>query len=103
MRFGMFYELQMPKPWGPDAEYNTLWQAVEQVTYAEEMGFEHVWLVEHHFLTEFAHSSAPEVTLAIMAERTSKMRLGFGVVLSPVHHPLPVSYTHLTLPTILLV
>ena len=91
MRFGMFYELQMPKPWGPDAEYNTLWQAVEQVTYAEEMGFEHVWLVEHHFLTEFAHSSAPEVTLAIMAERTSKMRLGFGVVLSPVHHPLHVA------------
>ena len=91
MRFGMFYELQMPKPWGPDAEYNTLWQAVEQVTYAEEMGFEHVWLVEHHFLTEFAHSSAPEVTKAIMAERTSKMRLGFGVVLSPVHHPLHVA------------
>jgi len=91
MRFGMFYELQMPKPWGDNAEFNTLWQAVEQVSYAEEMGFERVWLVEHHFLSEFAHSSAPEVTLAIMAERTSKMRLGFGVVLSPVHHPLHVA------------
>jgi len=91
MRFGMFYELQMPKPWSENAEYNTLWQAVEQVTYAEEMGFEQVWLVEHHFLSEFAHSSAPEVTLAIMAERTSKMRLGFGVVLAPVHHPLHVA------------
>jgi alkanesulfonate monooxygenase SsuD/methylene tetrahydromethanopterin reductase-like flavin-dependent oxidoreductase (luciferase family) len=87
----MFYELQMPKPWSENAEYNTLWQAVEQVTYAEEMGFEQVWLVEHHFLSEFAHSSAPEVTLAIMAERTSKMRLGFGVVLAPVHHPLHVA------------
>lgn len=91
MRFGMFYELQMPKPWGENAEYNTLWNAVKQVTYAEEMGFEQVWLVEHHFLSEFAHSSAPEVTLAIMAERTSKMRLGFGVVLAPVHHPLHVA------------
>ena len=91
MRFGMFYELQMPKPWSENAEYNTLWQAVEQVTYAEEMGFEQVWLVEHHFLSEFAHSSAPEVTLAIMAERTSTMRLGFGVVLAPVHHPLHVA------------
>lgn len=91
MRFGMFYELQMPKPWSENSEYNTLWQAVEQVTYAEEMGFEQVWLVEHHFLSEFAHSSAPEVTLAIMAERTSKMRLGFGVVLAPVHHPLHVA------------
>ena len=46
MRFGMFFELQMPKPWSDTAEYDTLWQAVEQVTYAEEMGFEQVWLVK---------------------------------------------------------
>ena len=97
MKFGMFYELQMPKPWSANAESNTLWQAVEQVSYAEEMGFERVWLVEHHFLTEFAHSSAPEVTLAIMAERTKKMRLGFGVVLAPVHHPLHVAARTATL------
>ena len=91
MRFGMFFELQMPKPWSANAESDTFWQAIEQVTLAEEMGFEQVWLVEHHFLSEFAHSSAPEITLAIMAERTSKMRLGFGVVLTPVHHPLHVA------------
>ena len=91
MRFGMFFELQMPKPWSANAESDTFWQAIEQVTLAEEMGFEQVWLVEHHFLSEFAHSSAPEITLAIMAERTSKIRLGFGVVLTPVHHPLHVA------------
>ena len=97
MRFGMFYELQMPKPWSATAEYDTLWDAVRQVTYAEEMGFEQVWLVEHHFLPEFAHSSAPEVTLAVMAQNTSKMRLGFGVVLAPVHHPLHVAARAATL------
>ena len=91
MRFGMFFELQMPKPWSPNAESDTFWNAIEQVTFAEEMGFERVWLVEHHFLAEFAHSSAPEVTLAVMADRTSTMRLGFGVVLTPVHHPLHVA------------
>ena len=91
MRFGMFFELQMPKPWSANAESDTFWQAIEQVTLAEEMGFEQVWLVEHHFLSEFAHSSAPEITLAIMADRTSKIRLGFGVVLTPVHHPLHVA------------
>jgi len=91
MKFGMFFELQMPKPWSDTAEYDTFWQAIEQVVYAEEMGFERVWLVEHHFLSEFAHSSAPEVTLATIAARTSKMRLGFGVVLAPVHHPLQVA------------
>ena len=97
MRFGMFYELQMPKPWSATAEYDTLWDAVRQVAYAEEMGFEHVWLVEHHFLPEFAHSSAPEVTLAVMAQETEKMRLGFGVVLAPVHHPLHVAARAATL------
>ena len=91
MKFGMFYELQMPRPWTDNAEYDTLWNAVKQVQYAEEMGFGRVWLVEHHFLTEFAHSSAPEVTLAVMAQHTKKMRLGFGVVLAPVHHPLHVA------------
>ena len=91
MKFGMFYELQMPRPWTDTAEYDTLWNAVRQVQYAEEMGFERVWLVEHHFLTEFAHSSAPEVMLAVMAQHTKKMRLGFGVVLAPVHHPLHVA------------
>ncbi|HLF04868.1 MAG TPA: LLM class flavin-dependent oxidoreductase [Dehalococcoidia bacterium] len=91
MRFGLFLELQMPKPWTATSEYDCLWQAVKQVSYAEEVGFEHVWLVEHHFLSEFAHSSAPEVTLAVMAQHTSTMRLGFGVVLAPVHHPLHVA------------
>ena len=41
MKFGMFFELQMPKPWGEDAESKTFWNAIDQVTYAEEMGFEH--------------------------------------------------------------
>ena len=87
MKFGMFFELQMPKPWGEDAESKTFWNAIDQVTFAEEMGFEHTWLVEHHFLTEFAHSSAPEVTLAIMAERTSKMRLVLTACIEDVPAP----------------
>ena len=64
---------------------------------AEEMGFEHVWFVEHHFLTEWAHSSAPEVMLAVLSQHTTKMRLGFGVVLLPVHHPLHVAAKTATL------
>ena len=64
---------------------------------AEEMGFEHVWFVEHHFLTGWAHSSAPEVMLAVLSQHTTKMRLGFGVVLLPVHHPLHVAAKTATL------
>ncbi len=97
MKFGMFLELQMPKPWRANAEYDTFWGAIEQVVYGEEVGFEHVWMVEHHFMSEFSHSSASEVTLAAIAQRTSTIRLGFGVVLAPVHHPIHVAVRAATL------
>ena len=87
----------MPRPAPPGAEQQRLREITEQVVLAEEMGFEHVWFVEHHFLTEWAHSSAPEVMLAVLSQHTTKMRLGFGVVLLPVHHPLYVAAKTATL------
>ena len=89
--------MQVPRPAPPGAEQQRLREITEQVVLAEEMGFEHVWLVEHHFLTEWAHSSAPEVMLAVLSQHTTKMRLGFGVVLLPVHHPLHVAAKTATL------
>lgn len=97
MKFGMFYEVQVPRPATPEAEHERLREIVDQVVLAEEMGFENVWFVEHHFLTEWAHSSASEVMLAVLSQHTSKMRLGFGVVLLPVHHPLHVAVKTATL------
>ena len=91
MKFGLLYELEMPKPWDPKKEREIFHEALEQIVLAEEMGFEYVWMVEHHFLTEFAHSSAPEVFLGALTQRTSKMRLGHGVVLLPVNHPIRVA------------
>ena len=61
------------------------------------MGFERVWFVEHHFLTEWAHCSASEVMLAAISQHTTTMRLGFGVILLPVHHPLHVASKTATL------
>ena len=97
MKFGMFYEVQVPRPAPPEAEHQRLREIVDQVVLAEEAGFEHVWFVEHHFLTEWAHSSASEVMLAVLSQHTTKMRLGFGVVLLPVHHPLHVAVKTATL------
>jgi hypothetical protein len=91
MRFGLFYEIQVPRPVSPVPEAERLREVVAQVRYAEEMGFDRVWFVEHHFLTEWAHCSASEVMLAVMSQHTTRMRLGFGVVLLPVHHPLHVA------------
>ena len=93
MKFGLLYELEMLKPWYEGMEYDTYWQALAQVQFAEEMGFEYVWTVEHHFLTEFSHSSAPEVWYGALSQRTRNIRLGHGVVLLPYpfNHPIRVA------------
>jgi len=88
MRFGIFYEHQLPRPWGPDSEHRLLKDALEQVQIAERCGFDYVWEVEHHFLEEYSHSSASDVFLAAASQRTSTIRLGLGIL------PLPPGYQH---------
>jgi len=56
MRFGIFYEHQLPRPWGPDSEHKLLTDALEQIELADASGLDYVWEVEHHFLEEYSHS-----------------------------------------------
>jgi alkanesulfonate monooxygenase SsuD/methylene tetrahydromethanopterin reductase-like flavin-dependent oxidoreductase (luciferase family) len=93
MQFGLFYEHQVPRPWHPDAERQVLLEALEQVALADQLGIEYVWEVEHHFLEEYSHSSAPEVFLAAASQRTSRIRLGHGIALMPppYNHPARVA------------
>ncbi len=93
MRFGIFYEHQLPRPWGPDDEHRLLKDTLEQVELADRAGFDYVWEVEHHFLEEYSHSPAPEVFLAAASQRTSRIRLGHGIVQLPVgfNHPARVA------------
>ena len=68
MKFGLFYELQLPKPydrdtWDPDDERRIIKEMIEQVEFADRLGFDYVFQVEHHFLEEYSHSGAPEVVL----------------------------------------
>ena len=91
MRFGIFYELQLPKPWAPDDEYTLINQALDQIELADRLGYDYAWEVEHHFLEEYSHSSAPEVFLAAASQRTSRIRLGHGIVQLPTNHPARVA------------
>ncbi|HUY64978.1 MAG TPA: LLM class flavin-dependent oxidoreductase [Acidimicrobiales bacterium] len=84
MRFGLFYEHQLPRPWEQGDEHRLLKQALDQVALADSLGFDYVWEVEHHFLEEYSHSSAPEIFLAAASQRTSRIRLGHGIVQLPV-------------------
>ncbi len=89
MRFGVFYELQLPRPWNEGDEHRLFKEALEQVVLADRLGFDFAWQVEHHFLDEYSHSSAPEVFLAAAAGRTRDIRLGHGIrqVIPAYNHP----------------
>jgi alkanesulfonate monooxygenase SsuD/methylene tetrahydromethanopterin reductase-like flavin-dependent oxidoreductase (luciferase family) len=93
MRFGIFYEHQLPRPWSDDSEYRLIHDALEQIEYADSIGIEYAWEVEHHFLEEYSHSSAPEVFLAAASQRTRDIRLGHGIVQTPplFNHPARVA------------
>lgn len=93
MQFGIFYEHQVPRPWNENDEYRLLQDALEQVELADQLGVEYVWEVEHHFLEEYSHSSAPEVFLSACSQRTERIKLGHGIVLMPpnYNHPARVA------------
>ena len=81
MQFGMFFELQLPRPWG-DGDEQTLFQnALEWARLGEQAGVDYCWAQEHHFLEEYSHSTAPEVFLAAVSQHTKRMRIGHGVTL----------------------
>ncbi|MFG2006449.1 LLM class flavin-dependent oxidoreductase [Spirillospora sp. NPDC048911] len=93
MRFSIFYEHQLPRPWDHGEEHRLYKDALEQIEIADRVGFDYVWEVEHHFLEEYSHSSAPEVFLAAASQRTKRIRLGHGIVQLPpnVNHPARVA------------
>lgn len=89
MKFGIFIDLQLPRPWQEGDEAKLFREALEQVELADRLGIDYVWVQEHHFLEEYCHSSAPEVFLAACSQRTKNIRLGHGIaVMSPkFNHP----------------
>jgi alkanesulfonate monooxygenase SsuD/methylene tetrahydromethanopterin reductase-like flavin-dependent oxidoreductase (luciferase family) len=93
VRFGLFYEHQLPRSGQELDDGKLLADALEQVELADRLGIDCVWEVEHHFLEEYSHSSAPEVFLAAASARTRNIRLGHGIVQVPpaVNHPARVA------------
>ena len=88
MKFGIFYELQLPRPWGVDDERQLYQNALDQVELADRHGYDYAWEVEHHFLEEYSHSTAPEGrhTIGAANQRTKNIRLGHGIV-AAYHQP----------------
>jgi alkanesulfonate monooxygenase SsuD/methylene tetrahydromethanopterin reductase-like flavin-dependent oxidoreductase (luciferase family) len=92
VKFSMIFEAQLANP-TPQHERQVIHDCVEQAVLAEEAGFDRVWAVEHHSLKWYAHMTAPEVFLTWVAAKTSRIRIGHGVVCMPFNfnHPARVA------------
>ena len=91
MKFGIFYELQLPKPWEPRRRVSSCSSdALDQIELADRLGYDYAWEVEHHFLEEYSHSlgargvprapraSAPRTSASATASSSSRRTIRRG-------------------------
>jgi alkanesulfonate monooxygenase SsuD/methylene tetrahydromethanopterin reductase-like flavin-dependent oxidoreductase (luciferase family) len=90
VRFGLIYTHLAPPAdaigdGGPGATEAHWAELLEHISWAEQLGFESVWLSERHFSN---YPPSPLILAAAIAARTSTMRIGTNLVVAPLHHPL---------------
>jgi alkanesulfonate monooxygenase SsuD/methylene tetrahydromethanopterin reductase-like flavin-dependent oxidoreductase (luciferase family) len=90
MDLGLLYEFDVPQPWqgehpwGQRREERRVYKEnLEQIAFADKMGFDTVWCVEHHFRENRSHMPSNEVVLGALSQITKNIKLGFGVSLMP--------------------
>ncbi len=87
MNFGTFLLMQSPSARSSKEIYA---RAVEMALAAERLGFNNIWLAEHHFST-YGYLSRPLQLATYLAGRTTRIRVGTAVIVVPLHHPLVVA------------
>lgn len=87
LRISLGYELEV-RGRTREVEQQAFQNVIDQVALGDRLGFEAAWFVEHHFTRGFSHSSAPDLVLAAISQRTERIRLGLGVVLLPFQSPI---------------
>ena len=83
MKFGLFYEIQLPTPWNDGDDTRLFRETLEHVELADRLGIDAMWAVEHHFLDDHSLSAAPESWLPAAAARTRNIRIGHGIACLP--------------------
>ena len=87
MDFGLFFLMQRDEAWSEQHVYDS---ALDQMLAAEPMGYHSVWIAEHHF-NDYGLCPTPPVLASFVAARTRSLRLGMGVSLLPLHHPVDLA------------
>jgi alkanesulfonate monooxygenase SsuD/methylene tetrahydromethanopterin reductase-like flavin-dependent oxidoreductase (luciferase family) len=89
LRFGLWYDFRNPPQWR--RPYTEIYaETLDQIAWAEQNGFDDVWLQEHHFHEDGFSSSVMTIAAAIAA-RTRTIRIGTAVMLMPFHNPVRVA------------
>jgi alkanesulfonate monooxygenase SsuD/methylene tetrahydromethanopterin reductase-like flavin-dependent oxidoreductase (luciferase family) len=84
MKFGLMNLFPYADERGPDQLFQ---EALEEIVFAEKMGFDSVWLAEHHF-SRYSIMPNPLMMAAAIAQRTKRIRIGTAVVIAPLYDPL---------------
>ena len=87
MRFGQLHLFERP---AGRTSQEIIDEQMDIMIKAEDYGFDSVWPAEHHF-REYGHCATPALTLAALAMKTKRIRLGTGVVVLPLNHPVRVA------------
>ena len=90
MKFGYYIlNTYVPDLDGDSASVYSRW--LEQIDAAESLGFDSLWVTEHHFRHFGGMMPSPSVILAAAAQRTKILRLGAAVSILPMHNPLRIA------------
>ena len=88
-KFGLIYDFRNPPQWRkPWAEFYD--ELLDEVQLAEALGYDHVWVTEHHFIDDGYTPSVLPIAAAI-ARLTSRVRIGTWVLLLPLHNAIRVA------------
>lgn len=80
MKFGLAFELSVPRPFTGTIERDVYVRSLEQARLGDALGFDQAWVVEHHFMEEYSHSSGPDLFLSAIAALTERIHVCHGIV-----------------------
>lgn len=95
VNFGLWYDFRNPPPWAVPFE-RLYAQSLDQIVEAERLGFDSVWITEHHFCDD-GYTPSPLVMAAAIGARTRRMRLGTNLMILPLHNPVRIAEDAATL------
>ncbi len=89
VNFGLWYDFRNPEPWA--IPFETLYeQALDQIVDSERLGFDSVWITEHHFCDD-GYTPSPLVIAAAIGARTKRLRIGTNLMILPLHNPVRIA------------